>query len=73
MPILQSDIDALTEALATGERLVRKGDKTIEYRSVAELLAARDRLVALKAEEDAVAAGTTRPKQTRLYHGGRGY
>lgn len=72
MPILQSDIDALTEALATGERLVRKGDKTIEYRSVAELTAARDRLVALKAEEEAVVAGTTRPKQIRLYHGGRG-
>ena len=73
MPVLQSDIDALTEALATGERLVRKGDKTIEYRSVAELTAARDRLVALKAEEDAVASGVSRPKQTRLYHGGRGY
>ena len=41
MPILQSDIDALTEALATGERMVRKGDKVVEYRSVDELLAAR--------------------------------
>lgn len=73
MPVLQSDIDALTEALATGERLVRKGDKTIEYRSVAEIMAARDRLVALKADEDAALSGVVRPRQTRLYHGGRGY
>jgi hypothetical protein len=73
MPVLQSDIDALTEALATGERLVRKGDKTIEYRSVAEIKAARDLLIAEKAAEDAVTTGQTRPKQTRLYHGGRGY
>ena len=46
MPVLQSDIDALTEALATGERMVRKGDKTVEYRSVDELLAARNALQA---------------------------
>lgn len=74
MPILQSDIDALTEALATGERMVRKGDKVVEYRSVDELLAARN---ALQAQFDAEQAGAgtvaPRPRQTRLYHGGRGY
>lgn len=73
MPVLQSDIDALTEAMATGERLVRKGDKTVEYRSVEELRTARDLLTAEKAAEDAALSGTVRPKQTRLYHGGRGY
>lgn len=73
MPVSQSDIDALTEAIATGERVVRKGDKTIEYRSVAELMAARDRLLAELSAADAAAAGATRPKQTRIYHGGRGY
>lgn len=74
MPVSQSDIDALTAALATGERMVRKGDKTVEYRSIDELLAARNTLQAqLDAEE--VAAGTVpaRPRQTRLYHGGRGF
>lgn len=74
MAIQQSDIDALTAALAAGERMVRKGDKAVEYRSVDELLAARN---ALQAQYDAeqVAAGTVarRPRQTRLYHGGRGY
>lgn len=72
MPVLQSDIDALTEALATGERMVRKGDKTVEYRSIAEIKAARDLLVAEKAADDAAVSGAVRPKQTRLYHGGRG-
>lgn len=74
MAIQQSDINALNEALATGERVVRKGDKMVEYRSVEELLAARN---ALQAQLDAeqVEAGTIppRPKQTRLYHAGRGF
>lgn len=73
MPVLQSDIDALTEALATGERMVRKGDKVVEYRTINEIIAARNTLMAQKASEDAQSAGTTRPKQTRLYHAGRGY
>lgn len=73
MPVLQTDIDALTEALATGERMVRKGDKVVEYRSVDELLAARNALQAQFDAEQASAAGTPRPRQTRLYHGGRGY
>lgn len=73
MTVLQTDIDALTEALATGERLVRKGDKTVEYRSVDEIIRARNILIAQKSAEDALVTGTVRPKQTRLYHGGRGY
>ncbi len=73
MTVLQSDIDALTEALATGERLVRKGDKTVEYRSIDEIILARNTLIAQKASDDALLAGKPRPKQTRLYHGGRGY
>lgn len=73
MPVSQFDIDALTEALSTGERLVRKGDKTVEYRSVDEIKTARDLLTAELAAETAAATGTIRPKQTRLYHSGRGY
>ena len=72
MTIQQSDIDALTEALASGERMVRKGDRTVEYRSVAEIVAARDRLIAEKARQDAEAAGTTVPRQYRIYHAGKG-
>ncbi len=74
MPILQTDIDALTEALATGERMVRKGDKVVEYRSVDELLAARNALQAqFDAEQAASGTVAARPRQTRLCHGGRGY
>lgn len=74
MPILQTDIDALTEALATGERMVRKGDKVVEYRSVDELLAARNALqVQFDAEQATAGTVAARPRQTRMYHGGRGY
>lgn len=74
MPVLQSDIDALTEAIATGERMVRKGDKVVEYRSVDELIKARNLLQAqFDAEESSVPGAQPRPRQTRLYHGGRGY
>ena len=73
MPVSQSAIDALNAALAAGERVVRSGDKLVEYRSVAELIRARDDLVNQMAAESAASAGTHRPKQTRLYHAGRGY
>jgi hypothetical protein len=73
MPVSQTDIDALNAALAAGERMVRSGDKSVEYRSVAELIRARDDLVNQLAAETAATAGMARPKQTRLYHAGRGY
>ena len=37
MTYTNSELDALKRALATGERRVSFGDKTIEYRSVEEL------------------------------------
>lgn len=73
MTVLQSDIDALTEALATGERLVRHGDKTVEYRSIAEIREARSLLIAEKTAQDDATSTAPRPRQTRLYHSGRGY
>lgn len=68
MAVSQSDIDALDSALATGERQVMIGAKQITYRSISELLAARDymkRELALQ-----VPAGS---KQTRIRPAGRGY
>lgn len=75
MPVQQSDIDAITAAIATGERIVRKSDGTmVEYRSITELIAAKDELLATKAAEDTrTAAAPPRPRITRLYHGGRGF
>lgn len=73
MPVSQADIDALNTALATGERTVRTGDILVEYRSVGDLIRARDDLVSQKATEDAAAAGQLRPRQVLFSHGGRGY
>ena len=40
MTYTPADLEALQQALATGERRVSFADKTVEYRSVAELQAA---------------------------------
>lgn len=64
----QSDIDALNTAIAQGERLVRKSDgTTVEYRSVAELIRARDDM------QSQIASAAPRVRAIRLYHAGRGY
>lgn len=73
MAVSQADIDVLNAAIAQGERIVRTGDVLVEYRSVAELIRARDDLLSQKADEEAAAAGLKRPRQTLNYHGGRGY
>lgn len=72
MPISQSDIDALNAAIAQGERQVRIGDKSVEYRSVDELIRARNELIRQQSE-DLSRSGQARPRQTRLYHAGRGF
>jgi len=69
MPVTQSDIDALDAAIARGERSITSGDRTVTYRSVAEMIQARNHLaVQIKAQ-----APTGTSRQTLLYHGGRGY
>lgn len=74
MPVTQSDIDALTTAIAQGEKSVRFSDgREVTYHSPRDLIAARDYLVSLKATEDAAASGKRRVRAVRLYHAGRGY
>lgn len=74
MAVSQSDIDALTSAIANGERSVRFSDgRTVEYHTPGELIKARDYLVGVKAREDAAAAGKPRVRAIKLYHGGRGF
>jgi hypothetical protein len=55
-------LDALKRALATGERRVTFGDKTVEYRSIDELRAA------IRAVESELArgAGTASTRQIRV-------
>lgn len=74
MAITQADIDALNTAIAQGERLVRFSDgRTVEYRSIPELITARNDLESRLIRDSAAATGTARPRQTYLYHGGRDY
>jgi len=72
-PALQAQIDELNAALASGVLTVRTKNSQVEYRSVDDLIRARNDLVNRQAAADAAASGTTRHKQTRLYHAGRGY
>lgn len=68
MPASQAQIDALNDAIRQGERIVRFADgSSVEYRSVAELMGARDDALAELARD------TPRPRQTRLFHAGRGF
>ena len=53
MAYTSSQLDALRQALATGERRVTFGDKTVEYRSVEELQAAIREVEAALAKENA--------------------
>lgn len=69
MAVTQTDIDALTSAIASGERQVTMGGRTVTYRSIADLILARDTLQRELNGQNSV----TRPKQTKLYYAGRGY
>ena len=60
MPYTETQLEALRKALATGERRVTFGDKTVEYRSVEELRAAIREVEAALAK-DRVEAGTGKP------------
>lgn len=56
MAFTSADIDALDRAIASGELVVRLGDRQVTYRALEELMAARDRIsAALEAS-----AGTAR-------------
>lgn len=63
MAFSQSDLDAIRSAIARGELSVSFADRTVTYRSIAELLQAEARIVA---------ALQTRPKQTYIV-AGRGF
>lgn len=68
MAVTQTDINNLNAAIANGERVVRLGDKMVEYRSIAELIQARNDLQA----QMVASTGAGRPRQTLLTQGGRG-
>lgn len=67
--VTQLDVDALNSALTNGEKQVVIDGQSITYRSVADLIAARNDLQ----EQLNRQAVSRRPKRTMLYHAGRGY
>ncbi|QKS28141.1 MAG: hypothetical protein HT579_22215 [Candidatus Accumulibacter similis] len=62
MPYSNEQLLALQKALATGEKRVSFGDKTVEYRSVDEIQAAIREVEASLAR----AAGARRTRQIRV-------
>ena len=67
MSFTPKHLDAVEGAIARGEKTVRYGDRTVEYRSIDELLKARDEI-----RTSLVNSAGPRSRVIRLYHGGKG-
>lgn len=71
---LQDGIDALTRAIASGERQVTMNGYTITYRAISDLIDARNELQRqLNAVTVADGTSTPRPRSWSGYYRGRGY
>ena len=67
MSFTKKHLEAVEAAIARGEKTVRYTDRTVEYRSVDELLKARDEI-----RTSLISAAGPRSRVVRLYHGGKG-
>jgi hypothetical protein len=67
MSFTQKHLDAVEAAIARGEKIVRYTDRTVEYRTVDELLKAREEI-----RSSLINAAGPRSRVVRLYHGGKG-
>jgi len=67
MSFTQKHLDAVEAAIARGEKVVRYTDRTVEYRTVDELLKAREEI-----RMSLISAAGPRSRVVRLYHGGKG-
>ncbi len=65
MAFTPEQLAALERALATGEQRVTFGDRTVEYRSVDDLIAAIA-VVRQGLQEQAIASGTARRRPRRV-------
>lgn len=73
MAVTQTDIDNLNAAIATGEKQVVLDGQSITYRSISDLIAARNDLQEQLNRQSAQVANTRRVKRFQLYYAGRGY
>lgn len=69
MAITQSDIDRINKAIAKGEHIVKFADRSVEYRSVDELIKARNSMIT----ELTKAQNPRRSRIARIYHAGKGF
>lgn len=67
MSFTQKHLDAVEAAIARGEKVVRYTDRTVEYRTVDELLKAREEI-----RSSLISAAGPRSRVVRLCHGGKG-
>lgn len=68
MAFTQDDVVRIERALSKGEHIVRFADRTVEYRSVQELIEARDRIL-----NELSKGGRRRARLVRLFHAGKGW
>lgn len=73
MAVTQADIDALNAAIALGERVVVLNGQSVTYRSVDDLIKARNDLKQQMQDAEVEAAGKRRVKRTYGYYQGRGF
>lgn len=73
MAVTQADIDALNGAIASGERQVTLGAQSVTYRSIDDLIKARDNLRQELANQTLQASGVPIRRRGTFYYGGRGY
>lgn len=67
---IQAQIDEINAAIATPERQVTLGSQNVTYRSIDDLIKARD---ALQGQLDVVNQVPRRPRRTYASYGGRGF
>lgn len=69
MAFTTGDLVALENAIKSGTRRVTYGDRTVEYQSVKDMIAARN---LIKAEIEGAPAAPRRSRIFRLFQQGRG-
>lgn len=67
MAYTKADLARVERAIARGEKIVRYEDRTVEYRTVDELVQARNLI-----QSELVRGAGPRSRLTRLFHGGKG-
>lgn len=70
---LKLRVESLNQAIDDGVRQVTLGDQTITYNTTDSLIRARDDAITRLAKMTSEVTGKPVPRQTKLYHAGRGF